>query len=104
MDSSNFWKLDKIDKIGIALIFIIFALYSTFSCFASESESVEILRLKYTTFTQNNPTITSSSAESGVGYFLVEPGYRYTITNGSTTSDKFFGYSSEEPAIRCCCK
>lgn len=90
MACSNFWKLDKIDKIVISIVFIIVSLISFAQCFAVEN--VDILIIDGLGIESSTGLITSSG--SSVGYFNIEPGYIYHITNGLVNSPKVYGFSN----------
>lgn len=98
-DIKSHFNLDLFDKIIICLTFIIGALFFPFYCFASEVENVEVSSIGYLTFTKNNPIIIESASSSGIGYFEIEPGYKYTFVNNSPSATKFLGFSNSIPEV-----
>lgn len=99
MACSNFWKLDKIDKIVISLIFIIGAISSFFYCFGFESEDVPFSIVSGLNMTANKPGNSGKfySGPYDIGYFKVDPGYKYTISCSGEVS--VVSFSNSVPSV-----
>lgn len=92
------WQYHRILKLIILFIWL-FSLFSF--VFADEVENVPIFSVNYLNFDVDTSikegVFVSSEQDRLVGYFLVEPGYIYTVKTNS--AEKNIAFSSEVPSV-----